>query len=267
MDDLDRNSRRLEPPSDAWPFYAFRALGRRNLPDSITIESRRYELLQTVKHDFYAATGFYRSSDGQRLVLKISRTAPFFFIPLKWLGRHLRNRETRFYRKLHDLPNIPRLIALVGETGFAHEMVSGRPLERGKPVPDGFFAELHALLHELHRRDIAYVDANKSENILIGDDNRPHLIDFQISCDLARFNFFAWRWYLHACQREDIYHILKHQRRMRPDEMSPEMLSKSNRVSWIIRFHRMLARPYFWIRRGIFKRWLFPDKTLPSGSK
>jgi hypothetical protein len=267
MNDHDLEFRHLAPPHEARPFYSFRALGRENLPESITLESQQYELLQTVKHDFCAATGFYQSSEGRKIVLKVSRTAPFLMIPLKWFGRHLRDREMRFYRKLEDLPNIPRLIGLVGETGFAHEFVAGRALERGKPVPDGFFAELHAIIHELHRRDIAYVDANKPENILIGEDNRPYLIDFQISCDLARFSFFAWRWYLHACQREDAYHILKHQRRMRPDEMTPEMLAQSKRVSWIIRFHRMVAKPYFWIRRSVFKRWLFPDRTLPSGSK
>src|SRR5271170_1954453 len=105
MDERIGVSRHLDPPAGAHPLYAFRALGRQNLPESINIQGRQCQLLQTVKHDFYAVTGFYETSDGQRLVLKIGRTAPFFLIPLKWLGRHLRDRETRFYRKLQDLPN------------------------------------------------------------------------------------------------------------------------------------------------------------------
>ena len=85
----------------------------------------------------------------------------------------------RIYRRLGDLPNVPEMLGLVGETGFLHAFVEGRPLEKGKPVPDGFFAELEALLREVHKRGIAYVDTNKPQNILLGDDGRPHLIDFQ----------------------------------------------------------------------------------------
>src|SRR6185295_15141631 len=96
-------------------------------------------------------------------------------------------------------------------------------LSKQHPVPDGFFAQLQALILELHRRGIAYVDTNKPENILLGDDGRPHLIDFQISWDLHDFgNWWLNRWWLHRLQREDFYHILKHKLRLRPDEMTPE---------------------------------------------
>src|SRR5258707_12335587 len=93
----------------------------------------------------------------------------------------------RFYRKLQDLPNIPRLLGTVGDTGFVHEFVAGRPLASERPVPDGFFDRLVDSLAELHRRGIAYVDTNKPENILLGDDGQPHLIDFQISWDSPFF--------------------------------------------------------------------------------
>ena len=65
--------------------------------------------------------------------------------------------------------------------------------------------QLHDLLREIHRRNVAYVDTNKPENILLGDDGRPYLIDFQISWDLDSLlgNNPLTRWWLRTCQREE----------------------------------------------------------------
>ncbi len=150
-------------------------------------------------------------------VLKVGRVADFAGMPLQWLGKWICDREVRFYRKLADLPNVPKVLGRVGQTGFVHEYVEGRPLSKDRPVPDGFFLQLQQLLDELHRRDVAYVDTNKPENILLGDDGKPHLIDFQISYDLHELrDWFGNRAILRHMQREDFYHILKHKRRLRP---------------------------------------------------
>jgi hypothetical protein len=248
--------------------YSMRALGKAGLPGEIHIEGRTFALARSIKHDFFAATGFYEDAFGRRVVLKISRTQEFAGVPLLWLGKWLWRREQRFYRKLQDLPNVPRLLGTVGETGFVHEYVEGRPLSRDEPVPDGFFNQLQELLEELHRRDIAYVDTNKPENILLGEDGRPHLIDFQISWDLEELgNFFLNHWWLHHLQREDEYHILKHKRRLRPDELTAEESERAGRKSILIRLHRFISRPYFLIRRRTFKRLRESGALLPEGSK
>ena len=80
-----------------------RALGKSDLPDSIVHEGATYRRLRTVKHDFFAATGFYENELGRRVVLKISRTQEFAGLPLNWLGWWLCRREQRFYRKLSDV--------------------------------------------------------------------------------------------------------------------------------------------------------------------
>src|SRR5262245_58344418 len=129
-----------------------RALGKRDLPDSIQIAGQTFTREKTVKHDFWAATGFYLGSDGRRVVVKISRTEDFAGMPLIWIGKWLWRREMRFYRKLGDLPNVPALLGAIGQTGFAHEYVEGRPLSKDRPVPDHFFDQLIDLLRELHRR-------------------------------------------------------------------------------------------------------------------
>jgi hypothetical protein len=243
--------------------YSLRALGRDDPPEHFTLAGVTYSRTEIRKHDFFAATAFYVDPAGTKAVLKIGRVIPWCCIPFRWLGTALRNREARFYQKLQDLPNIPRFLGNVGPTGFLHAYVEGRPLEKGKPVPDRFFHNLTELLLELHRRGIAYVDTNKPQNILLGDDGLPHLIDFQISFDRNRF---PTRWLLRRLQREDLYHLLKHRRRMRPDELTPEELQLANRISPWVRVHRILTWPYFRLRRLLFRKLEKDGRLLPSGS-
>ena len=170
----------------AGAMWYMRALGRETLPETLEVNGRLYTLLYTVKHDFFAATGFYETDNGHRVVLKVSRTTVYAGLPLLWMGKKLCEREMRFYRRLSDLPNVPALLGTHGPTGLIHDYVPGRPLSKDHPIPDGFFDRLVELMHQLHARDVAYVDTNKPENILLGEDGLPHLIDFQISFDLHR---------------------------------------------------------------------------------
>src|SRR5690606_9213688 len=80
-----------------------------------------------------------------------------------------------------DISGIPRCLGRWGRTGFVHAYVEGHPLQRHEVVDETFFPRLSALIKTLHARQIAYVDLEKRENILVGDDGRPYLIDFQIS--------------------------------------------------------------------------------------
>jgi serine/threonine protein kinase len=163
---------------------------------------------------------------------------------------------------------VPKVLGTVGRTSFVHEFVEGMPLSKDRPIPNGFFAELIALLRTLHARGIAYVDANKPQNILQGADLQPHLIDFQISWDLHELgDTFLNRWWLRRMQHEDIYHAMKHWKRMRPDEMTPEQLKQADRISPLIRLHRFVTKPYFHLRRRTFKRLRETGRLLPEGSK
>src|SRR5215207_6177742 len=99
----------------------------------------------------------------------MGRTEPFAGLPLELIGRFLCRRELRFYNALAELANVPPVLGVVGPTGFLHAFVEGHPLSTERPVPDHFFDDLERLIGEIHARRIAYVDANKPENILLGD--------------------------------------------------------------------------------------------------
>ena len=234
------------------------ALGEAGLPR--TLYSRgvgEMTLERTVKHYFWAATGFYRRDrDGIRVVVKINRREPALGVPLRWVGRWLCNREKRAYRALHDVPNVPALLGEVEDTGLIHDYVVGSPLSKGTPVPDDFFDALLQLVDRLAERGIAYVDTNKPENILLGEDGKPHLIDFQISFDQRTL----WppalaRRVLEAFRRGDVYHCLKQKRRFRPDLLTQADLALLERAQRRVRIRRAIQKPYFAIRRPLV-RWL-----------
>lgn len=244
-----------------------RALGHEDLPEVVTIADETHRRVRTVKHDFFAATGFYEDARGRWAVVKIARRRDFLGLPLAWLGRALCRRELRFYAALGDLPNVPPALGRVGETGFAHCYVRGAPLSRNADIPDAFFDELHTLLQTLHQRGIAYVDTNKPENILLGADGRPYLIDFQISFSLGDIGDNAIsRWVLNKLHAADVYHILKHKRRLRPDLLRSNEADLAQHRGWLIRLHRFVTKPYFLIRRRTMRRLQAGGHAVSAGS-
>lgn len=226
------------------------------LPQAVQCGGETYRLVEVFKHDFFAGTGLYEGPAGLA-VLKMGRVNPALTIPMVWIGRFLGRREIRLYAELQDQAGVPRLIGAVGRTGFLHAFVPGHALERREAVSDSFFDELRDLLAEMHRRHIAYVDLNKRQNILVGDDGRPYLIDFQISLHLPPRGWCKLalaQWLLRIFQRADNYHYLKHKLRLRPDLATPEERAIVERTSWPIRLHRLIARPLTNLRRRTLQR-------------
>jgi hypothetical protein len=275
MSDILANFSRSQPPAPqdqphvrhSWLY----ALPGAALPQHASCGPARLTLVETFKHDFFAATGLYRDQDDNLVVVKFGRVTPLFGLPLGWIGRFLRDREARIYQLVDDLPGVPRYLGPVEPNGFAHVFVPGGPLGRRDAVSDTFFSELSALVTTLHARDLAYVDLNKRQNILKGSDGRPYLIDFQISLHAAASPVTGrggpLRWLLETCQRADIYHVLKHKRRLRPELLTEGERARVEQLSVWIRLHRLIARPLTQGRRRVL-RWLVGGKAadVPGAS-
>ena len=159
------------------------ALGAASLSEELVVDARRFELRRVFKDDFFATTAMYEGDSG-RVLFKVHRVAPFLGLPLAWLGRVLANREATAFERLADVEGVPRLMARHGRTGLIREYIDGHALQKGERVPDDFHLRLRSLIDEIHARGMAYVDLEKCENVLVGDDGKPYLFDFQI----------AWGW-------------------------------------------------------------------------
>jgi hypothetical protein len=176
-------------------------------------------------------------------------------MPMRWLGRWLARREGHALRLLAGLAGIPPAVGAVYAAGrrlrhaVAHDFIAGRPLGRDDPIARHTFAALENLLTEVHRRDMAYVDLHKRENILVGDDGRLYLIDFQIHFALKRWwpaNAWPLRLVLWMLQRSDSYHLGKHIARCSAGAAPAR--------PWWIRVHRWFAQPLRALRRWLLVR-------------
>ncbi len=233
----------------------FKALGRDALPDDIKISGRRYELVKAYKHQFITAVGLYRRNE-DRVVCKFHRNVSFAGIPLDWLGNFLASYERENLRRCQGISGVPRLRETNMASALAHDYVPGHPLHGDADLTDTYFGRLFVLLEKIHDRDMAYVDLEKQENILVGDDGQPHLIDFQIALRLPDF-FLKYaplaRWLLQRSQRSDYYHAMKHLRRYRPDLLTPEEIEESRCKPLTVRIVNTLTSPIKKLRRSLFK--------------
>ena len=233
-----------------------RMLRGRLAPESFDLDGVTWRLEKQLKADFFASTGRYLAPDGRRACYKHFHTERYLVLPLGWAGRYMCRREMAFYRLLAGVEGIPALIGQADASTLVHQWIDGADLlERRGNVPDDFFDHLEKLAERLHARGVAYVDMNKPDNVIVGDDGRPYLVDFQISfrCPKQAWRLFGRRLFKVLC-REDRYHVRKLKRKMRPDLMTPEELAASYRRSLLLGLHRKFAHPFQRLRRWLLTK-------------
>lgn len=125
---------------------------------------------------------------------------------LGWLARLLLRREATILAALDGLDGVPELLR-VERDRLERSYLAGTPLHKSRPQDPAFFAAAMQILRGLHRAGIAHNDLAKEPNILVRDDGRPALLDFQLAIRSAKrgrvFRLLAY---------DDIRHLLKHKR-------------------------------------------------------
>lgn len=146
------------------------------------------------------------------------------------VARVLLRREARALAALEGLAGVPRLrehegaMCAPGQDGavpsskavLLREWVAGEPLHRAEALAQDFFDHLDALVGELHQRGVCHNDLHKEQNVMVGADGFPHLIDFQ----LASLHPRGGRAF-ESRVRDDLRHVQKHRRRYTRDGRGP----------------------------------------------
>ncbi|MDR2726663.1 MAG: hypothetical protein LBC10_01560 [Deltaproteobacteria bacterium] len=262
-DPAGRRERAQGKPRPPW----LRALGRDDPPARLIVDETAWQLANVLKHDSFAATALYRSESGREIACKFNRRQPVLGLPLAWLGNWLARREAFFYAQLADLACIPGGCGAVFADGVelkyacAHDFVPGAPLKKTDCLPEAFFDDLEAGLAALHARGIFLLDLNKRENIIVGRDGAPCLIDFQIAAYVPPDSRnVLLRRIARELERCDAYHLMKHRMRHSRGGAAPaEETLEAMRPVWV-RMHRVFAQPLIRLRR-----WLLVKLEVRTG--
>jgi hypothetical protein len=157
---------------------------------------------------------------GAALVRRVARGGR---VPLAGLvARLLLRRERRALLALEGLEGVPQAVEeaaaarapsalgwpLRPERVLVRSWLAGEPLHRARALPTDFFEHLDELVVALHARGVCHNDLHKEQNIVVGTDGRPHLIDFQLaSVHRRRGRAFRRR------TQDDLRHVHKHRMR------------------------------------------------------
>ncbi len=172
--------------------------------------------------------------DGRRAILKDvnDRPAVFRFT----LGRCLIRREFRIYERLEGIEGVPDAYRRLDRDGFLIEYIDGtavtrKELERGQDVDESYYRRCAELLEVIHARGIVHLDLRNGKNFILGEDGRPHIVDFASALYFPRW-VPGRRRIVRLLGAFDRAGLLKAKQKL-----TPELLAEGER-EWLARFER-----------------------------
>lgn len=222
------------------------------------------QVTRLLKQDGLGRVERLECADGPR----VRRTACGGRLPgSKLFARLLLARERRALRALEGLIGVPRLAEEdTRSEDLMRSWIEGTPLHRAPHLAQDFFEHLDELVHEIHRRGVCHNDLHKEQNILVGSDGFPYLIDFQLASLHARPGRVA-----ESRMHDDLRHVQKHRRRYTRDGRAPAGVrgvpeAARMRRSWTAGVWRRSVKPlYEWLTRSVFEARDGEERRPSSG--
>jgi RIO-like serine/threonine protein kinase len=169
------------------------------------------------------------------------------FLVRNLIGRLLVRREVGCLRRVDGIAGAPSGAFRVDAYALAYRFVPGLTLRRTENAAIGpeYFPLLERDLREMHATArVVHLDLRNADNILVGDDGTPSLLDFQ--------SYLGTRWLppplRRFVERIDLAAIYKHWARRSPETMGAERtaaLVSMNRLRpiWVLRGYIGQSRP------------------------
>lgn len=174
----------------------------------------------------------------RRILVKAAHGNPL----LAYIRRVMLRRELRAYERLQGVAGIPHCYGLFRDRYLAIEFIDAATYRANPPAAHGpFFERLFAIIEAVHERGVAHGDLMRKSNILVGDGDRPYLIDFGVAA-IYRPGFHPFNHLLHSFLWQHDYNAwLKHKYQRNYSNMSPAD-AKYYRPQWIDRMARVVKQ-------------------------
>ena len=154
---------------------------------------------------------------------------------VRLLGRRQVAREMRALRRLSGIAGIPRCYGEAGAISILMEPIEGERItrwcRRKRDAAGPMFEKLQRLVGQIHARGVAHIDLRKRDNILVTEDGRPCIIDFNASFCFDPAGLGA-RFLFPILRRIDDSALLKWKSRL-----APELLTEAETAR-----HRLMSR-------------------------
>ncbi len=128
---------------------------------------------------YQAATVLYESPYGNFVVKKACGVGPW-----RAFGEAAIRREYGVYSIIDGVAGVPRCLGLIDNRTLVLEHIEGTTFRRGEVQLDdweGFFVKLLDTLRSIHALGVAHGDLKRKDNLLIGPDERPYIVDFGVA--------------------------------------------------------------------------------------
>lgn len=184
--------------------------------------------------------------DGRKIAVKDCSGMQSFIKRL--VGRRTQKREAAVYQRLAGVEGVPGFLGVIDEDAFAVEFVEGetlsRQLEKERLAP--VLENLEKVINSIHTRRVVHLDLKQKRNVLVREDNRVAVVDFQSAICFGEGPLsdliFSW------LKKRDRAGLIKFKAKY-----GPELLSSHEKK--IYSRERILARlwPFTHLVRGIRK--------------
>lgn len=194
--------------------------------------------------------------DDQEMVLKdFARCDPWFS---RILGTRLARREAIALQRLDSVAGVPKLLTRIGKKALLMEHVPSRNVKeypKGE-LPKEAITRLLQLVADMHQCGVAHCDLRSFGNILIDEQDQPHLVDFTAHFKQGKPWNPITRWLFKRFCMADFVAIARIKRRHAPDMLSEEekLALQKDRKTFLERGARMFGKSVRNISRWLLTR-------------
>lgn len=169
---------------------------------------------------YQASIYLYRGTAGN-FVIKEPRGALF----RRKLGEASVRRESRIYKRLEGVPGVPRCFGILDDKCLILEYIPGgslREVEHQIENKELFYSLLLRTLRSMHEAGVAHGDLKKKDNILVGPNQEPFVIDFGIAIQADESQRGRDGLMFRSVRQADYNAWIKHKYQRRLDNLSAE---------------------------------------------